>query len=77
MVAALESHRGKGLGHLVNAAVLNRLKDLGFEKSHLRTDDYRLAAIQSYLRAGFEPFNTHISHAERWDAIMDRLEDRS
>ena len=75
MVAALESHRGKGLGHLVNAAVLHRLKDLGFQKIHLKTDDYRLAAINSYLKAGFDPLNTHISHAERWEAILDRLGD--
>ena len=76
MVAALESHRGKGLGNLVNAAVLHRLKDLGFQKSHLKTDDHRLAAINSYLKAGFEPLNTHISHAERWEAIIDRLANR-
>ncbi len=75
MVAALESYRGKGLGHLVNTAVLHRLQELGFQKSHLKTDDYRLAAINSYLKAGFEPLNTHISHAERWEAIMERLEE--
>ena len=31
MIAALESHRGKGLGNLINAAILHRLKKLEFK----------------------------------------------
>lgn len=77
MVAAMKSHRGKGLGHLVNAAVLHRLRNLGFKKAHLKTDDWRLAAIQSYFKAGLHPLHTHISHAERWEAIVDQLSQRS
>lgn len=74
MVGAYENHRGKGLGHLINSAVLHKLKDQGFQKAHLKTDDWRLAAINSYLKAGFEPLNTHISHAERWDIILEKIE---
>jgi len=73
MVGALDDHRGKGLGHLVNSAVLHKLKEQGFQKAHLKTDDWRLAAINSYLKAGFEPLNTHISHAERWDLILEKI----
>jgi mycothiol synthase len=73
MVGALDSHRGKGIGHLVNAAVISKLKDQGFEKAHLKTDDWRLPAINSYLKAGFQPLNTHISHAERWEVILDKI----
>ncbi|MDA0746334.1 MAG: GNAT family N-acetyltransferase [bacterium] len=73
MVAALETHRGKRLGHLVNAAVLHRLKTLGYQKSHLLTDDWRLPAVKSYLTAGFQPLNTHESHPERWETIFDQL----
>jgi GNAT superfamily N-acetyltransferase len=73
MVGAFGEHRGKGLGHLVNAAVLNKLKKQGFQKAHLKTDDWRLPAINSYLKAGFDPLNTHISHAERWDIILERI----
>ena len=75
MVAALDTHRGKGLGHLVNAAVLAKLKEQGFQKAHLKTDDWRLAAINSYLKAKFDPFNTHISHAERWDMILEKIKE--
>ena len=73
MVGALDDHRGKGLGHLVNSAVLHKLKEQGFQKAHLKTDDWRLAAINSYLKACFEPLNTHISHAERWDLILEKI----
>ena len=73
MVAVLENHRGKRLGHLVNSAVLHRLKELGFQKAHLLSDDWRIPAIKSYLTAGFEPLNTHESHPQRWEKIFDQL----
>ncbi len=73
MVAVLSDHRGKGLGHLLNALVLHRLKDLGYQKAHLKTDDWRLVAIKTYLAAGFQPLNTHESHPERWEAIYAKL----
>ena len=76
MVACLEDHRGKGLGHLLNAATLRRLKDLGYVRAHLQTDDFRLAAANSYLKAGFRPLHTHISHAGRWDEVVRKLEGR-
>ena len=73
MVAVLSEHRGKGLGHLLNALVLHRLKDLGYQKVHLKTDHWRLAAIKTYLDAGFQPLNTHESHPECWDKIFSEL----
>lgn len=73
MVAVLENQRGKGLGHLVNAAVLHRLKDLGYRQAHLLTDDWRIPAIKSYLTAGFRPLHTHDSHARRWKDIFSRI----
>ena len=73
MVAVLEDQRGKGLGHLVNAAVLHRLKDLGYRQAHLLTDDWRIPAIKSYLTAGFRPLHTHDGHAKRWSDVFARL----
>ena len=75
MVAVLPDHRGRGLGHLLNALVLHRLKSLGYQKAHLKTDDWRLPAIKTYLAAGFHPLNTHESHPERWEAIFAKLEE--
>lgn len=73
MVAALPEHRGHGLGHLLNALVLHRLKELGHQNAYLLTDDWRLAAIKTYIVAGFRPLNTHESHPERWDKIFEQL----
>ena len=74
MVGVVEAHRRRGLGHLVNTAVLVRLKEIGYQKAHLKTDDWRIPAINSYLKIGFEPLNTHISHAERWEVILEKIE---
>jgi mycothiol synthase len=73
MVAVLGEHRGKGLGHLVNAAVLHRLKELGYRQAHLLTDDWRIPAVKSYLRAGFRPLHTHESHPDRWRELFELL----
>ena len=73
MVAVLEEHRGKGLGRLLNAAVLRRLKDLGFHQADLLTDDWRHAAIKTYLSIGFRPRHTHSTHPERWEAVFAEL----
>ncbi|HEV2123779.1 MAG TPA: GNAT family N-acetyltransferase [Chloroflexota bacterium] len=43
MVCALDSHRGRGLGRLVTLAVLHRLRDQGFQRADLSTDDWRLS----------------------------------
>lgn len=73
MVAVLEAHRGKRLGHMLNVAVLHRLKRQGFQQAHLQTDDWRLVAIKSYLAAGFQPLNSHESHPERWASVFREL----
>ena len=73
MVAVLDSHRGKGIGLLVNAAVLHRLKALGYRQVHLLTDDWRIPAIKSYLRAGFKPLLTHVTHPDRWRDIFEQI----
>ena len=74
MVAALESHRGHGLGTLLNAVVLNRLKELGYQQVTLNTDDWRLPAVKSYLTAGFRPEPIHESHPQRWENILEQLD---
>jgi mycothiol synthase len=73
MVAADPAHRGRGLGTLVNAAVLHRLRELGCTSARLHTDDDRLPAIRIYRRLGFEPRHTAPDHAERWARVLDAL----
>jgi mycothiol synthase len=65
MVCALPSHRGRGLGRLVTLAVLHNLRARRFRSADLSTDDFRLAAIKTYLGLGFVP--VYLTDAERLD----------
>jgi mycothiol synthase len=78
MVCALDAHRGRGLGRLVTLAVLHYLRDRGFQMAELFTDDWRLAAIKSYLGLGFVPtYRTDPDrlddHESRWSAVFTQL----
>jgi mycothiol synthase len=78
MVCALEAHRGLGLGRLVTLAVLHHLRERGFHRADLSTDDWRLAAIKSYLGLGFVPVYLPDpegldSHEPRWSAVFAQL----
>jgi mycothiol synthase len=39
----------------------------------LETDDWRLAAIRTYLRLGFEPDPVEEEHAARWRRVLKIL----
>ncbi len=72
-VGADPEHRGKGLGFSVCAAVVRRLIEIGYEYISLRTDDFRLAAIKTYIKLGFVP---HIFSDEmelRWRKVYEQL----
>jgi mycothiol synthase len=78
MVCALDGHRGRGLGRLVTLAVLHHLRERGFRMADLSTDDFRLAAIKSYLGLGFVPVyltdpDRIDDHEARWSAIFTTL----
>ncbi len=72
-VAADPAHQGKHLGEAVCAAVVRHYLRVGYRRIYLKTDDFRLAAIQTYLRLGFEPFEDDDTMAERWRAIREAL----
>ena len=65
--------RGHGLGMLVCRAVLQYVAQLGYDHAYLLTDDFRLPAIKTYLRLGFEPVSVDPGHPARWDAIYQQL----
>jgi ribosomal protein S18 acetylase RimI-like enzyme len=76
MVCALSEHRGQGLGRLVSLAALHYLRDHGFPCAILHTDDWRLAAIRSYLGLGFVPAyvdDPAASHVVRWSVAFATL----
>jgi mycothiol synthase len=78
MVCALPEHRGRGLGRLVSLAVLHYFRQRGFQWVELSTDDFRLAAIKTYLGLGFIPVylpdpDGVDDHEARWSAIFAAL----
>jgi|GEM_PF-110023 Predicted dehydrogenases and related proteins len=72
-VAVVPEHRGKGLGKVVSMAVINGLFERGFRRCILRTDDFRLPAIKTYLDLGFAPEMLDESHPERWAKAWEAL----
>lgn len=74
MVACRESARGKGYGTLLNRIVNATLRQEGMETAYLTTDDWRIPAIKSYLRIGFEPDLSTEDFRERWARIFEKIQ---
>ncbi len=72
-VAADPRHKGKGLGMAVSAAATARLVSAGYRNVYLLTDDWRLPALKSYLKLGYEPLLFRDDMAERWRSICRKL----
>lgn len=72
-VAASPRYQGRGLGYLVCLAVLHAAAAMGDPAIALRTEDFRLPAINTYLKLGFAPWNYDPRTAERWEGILKRL----
>ncbi len=76
MVAALEDYRGKGIGHAMITHAVNILARRGYKIMTLTTDDFRLAAVKTYLDAGFCPLLIHDDESDmrkRWDDVLEKL----
>ena len=70
MVAVRPAHRGRRLGYWVCLAALRRMAAEGLHRAVLRTDDFRIPAIRTYLRLGFEPVVVHENQRARWRAVF-------
>ena len=66
-------HNGKGSGYIVSAAVVICFIDTGYRDIYLRTDDFRIPAIKTYLKLGFEPLFIAPDMEKRWQAIRKGL----
>lgn len=73
MVACKPEHRGLGLGTAMNQIAVNTLIDAGMTEAYLTTDDFRIPAIKSYLRAGFLPDISNDDFKRRWSNIFKHL----
>lgn len=72
-VATEPSHGGRGLGTAVSLDALHQGVREHQQRAFLQTDDFRIPAIRTYLRLGFEPVLTDDSHAPRWHSILSAL----
>ena len=77
MVACCASARGRGYGTLLNEVAVHALKKEGMETAYLTTDDWRIPAIKSYLRAGFKPDLSTDDFKDRWDKIYKRISEET
>ena len=68
-VAVRPEHRGRGLAYEVCRRGLLFAKSLKHHYTYLTTEDFRLSAIKTYLRLGFEPEITEPDHRARWDEL--------
>ena len=73
MVACKEAYRGRGIGTYMNSLAVYLLKLHGMQTAHLTTDDWRIPAIKSYLRAGLYPDLSTEDFKARWDALYKKL----
>jgi mycothiol synthase len=65
--------RGSALGEIVSHRVLSEAAERKRNCVYLTTDDFRLAAIVTYCRLGFEADCCHETHLPRWQAIRTKL----
>ena len=63
-------HRGRGLGAALITAALRRLRRGGYRHIFLGVQSWRLPAIRSYLRVGFQPFIHAPGLVSRWESVF-------
>ena len=77
MLAAKTEVRGPNLGWAMTTYTLNKLAgELPKENPMvmLKSDDWRLGALKSYLKAGFQPVLFDVDMEKRWMDICNKLD---
>ncbi len=72
-VAADPEFRGRRLGEVVCARILCFFREAGYRDVYLLTDDFRLPALVTYLRSGWEPVPGCDDDRRRWEAVFNTL----
>ena len=65
--------RGRHLGRSVSVAAMRRLYDAGYRAFSLLTDDFRLAAVKTYLDLGWKPWLYLKDMETRWRVLAEKL----
>ena len=71
MVGIRTDFRGKGLGKYLNQKAIETLAARNVPYALLTTDEWRKAAVKSYLSAGFLPVEYAHGMRERWEVVLE------
>ena len=63
--------RGHHLGRSVSVAAMHRLREAHYLLFSLKTDDFRLAAVKTYLDLGWKPWLYQEDMENRWRALAE------
>ncbi len=66
-------YNGKRLGRSVSVAVMHRLYQEGYRAYSLLTDDFRVPAVSTYIKLGWQPWLYLDDMEGRWRALADVL----
>lgn len=73
MVGLRPEHRGKGLSKILVRLALHHLEKKHPKIVELTTDEWRRAAIRSYLNEGFQPVEYDIGMQDRWELVLEDI----
>lgn len=73
MVSVRTDFRGLGLSNCLCEIALKNIEDKNYRYVQLTTDDFRKAAVKSYVTAGFLPVIDTADMRERWQALVTEL----
>ena len=65
--------QGHHLGGSVSVAAMHRLYEGGYRAFSLLTDDFRLAAVKTYLKLGWKPWLYLEEMEGRWRALAEKF----
>lgn len=72
-VCVLARAQGANLGAILTAKCMNGFSERGFNQAVLETDDFRIAAIITYLRLGYIPSYRKMAEQQAWSALFPTL----
>ncbi len=72
-LAIMRQHQGRGLGKPLLAAICERLNQLGYTRARVATSTGRPAAVNLYLKFGFQPVIRSDGERECWTGMFEVL----
>ena len=76
MVKMLTSERGKGIGQAIANFSIEEFRRRSINEVYLTTDDFRVPAVKTYLKAGYRPIiytDPDSNMLERWEKLYSEI----